>query len=138
MPGFNLYKPVFEELYEKDFTTISEVNHAFIKAICDILNIKTEIRWSHEFELGEGKTERLISICEQLGATDYYTGSAAKAYMDEKLFFDKNIHVHYYDYSGYPEYEQRFPPFEHGVSILDLLFSTGKEAPSFMKTFNNE
>lgn len=138
MPGFNLYKSIFEELYERDYTTISEVNHAFIKAICEILNIKTEIRWSHEFELGEGKTERLIAICEQLDATDYYTGSAAKAYMDETLFADKNINVHYYDYSGYPEYEQRFPPFEHGVSILDLLFSTGEKAPSFMKTFNNE
>lgn len=136
LPGFQAYGPKFEELYNKDYEYLSEVNYAFIIAICEILNINTEIRWSHEFEFGEGKTERLISICEQLGATDYYTGNAAKAYMDETMFANKNINVHYYDYSGYPEYEQKFPPFEHGVSILDLLFSAGDHAPLFMKTFN--
>jgi hypothetical protein len=36
------------------------------------------------------------------------------------------------NYAGYPEYPQRFPPFEHGVSILDLLFNTGPEAPQFI------
>jgi hypothetical protein len=29
------------------------------------------------------------------------------------------------DYSGYPEYRQKHPPFEHGVSILDLVFNEG-------------
>lgn len=138
LPGFSLYKDIFEELYAKQYSTISEVNFEFIVAICKILNINTEIRWSSEFDLGEGKTERLVSVCEQLNATDYYTGSAAKAYMDENMFKEKNINVHYYDYSGYPEYEQRFPPFEHGVTILDLLFSVGEKAPLYMKTFNNE
>ncbi|MGJ0310858.1 WbqC family protein [Aliarcobacter cryaerophilus] len=27
------------------------------------------------------------------------------------------------DYSGYKEYEQLNPPFEHGVTILDLIFN---------------
>ena len=33
------------------------------------------------------------------------------------------------DYDGYPEYPQLHPPFEHAVTILDLLFHTGTEAP---------
>lgn len=133
MPGFALYQPIFEELYQRSYTHLSEVNFAFTKAICQILGITTEIRWSSEFELGEGKTERLVAICNQLGGTDYFTGAAAKNYMDETLFEQSNIQVHYYDYSGYPEYEQRFPPFTHGVSILDLLFSVGADAPKYMK-----
>lgn len=32
------------------------------------------------------------------------------------------------DYSGYAEYEQLHPPFEHGVSILDLIFNEGDNA----------
>jgi len=135
LPGFLFYKPIFEELYSRDYEFLSEVNYAFIKAICDILNIKTEIRWSSEFQLPEGKTERLVSICKDLQGSDYYTGAAAKAYMDESMFEGQNISVHYYDYSGYPEYEQKFPPFTHGVSILDLLFNVGQVAPTFMKTF---
>jgi hypothetical protein len=43
------------------------------------------------------------------------------------------MQVCYVDYSGYPEYEQLYPPFEHAVSILDLLFMYGADATSYMK-----
>ncbi|MEZ5172431.1 MAG: WbqC family protein [Bacteroidia bacterium] len=136
LPGFALYGSVFEELYSREYEMLSEVNYAFTKAICDILGIKTPIRWSHEFDLPEGKTERLVSICRDLGATEYYTGPAAKNYMDETLFDSNNITVHYYDYSGYPEYDQIYPPFTHGVSMLDLLFCTGSDFRKYMKTLS--
>ena len=41
-------------------------------------------------------------------------------------------------YSGknleYKEYEQLYPPFEHGVSILDLIFNTGEDAYKYLKS----
>ena len=37
------------------------------------------------------------------------------------------------DYSGYPEYPQLHPPFEHAVTVLDLIFNTGPDAPRYMK-----
>ena len=39
------------------------------------------------------------------------------------------------DYAGYPEYAQPYPPFEHAVTILDLLFCTGSEAHAHLKSF---
>ena len=33
------------------------------------------------------------------------------------------------DYGGYPEYAQFHPPLTHAVTVLDLLFHTGPEAP---------
>jgi hypothetical protein len=39
------------------------------------------------------------------------------------------------DYSGYPEYEQLYPPFEHAVSIVDLIFNVGPGARDFMRSF---
>jgi hypothetical protein len=39
------------------------------------------------------------------------------------------------DYSGYPEYAQLYPPFEHAVTVLDLLFHIGPDAPRYMKSF---
>ena len=39
------------------------------------------------------------------------------------------------DYEGYPIYPQPHAPFEHAVTILDLLFSVGADAPSYMKSF---
>ena len=32
---------------------------------------------------------------------------------------------------GYPEYPQLHPPFDHAVTVLDVLFNTGSEAPRY-------
>ena len=52
-----------------------------------------------------------------------------------RLFEDAGIELEYIDYSGYPEYEQLHPPFEHDVTVLDLLFNVGTDAPRYMKSF---
>ena len=56
--------------------------------------------------------------------------------MDTSLFNKENIEVEWMDYSGYKEYNQQYPPFQHGVSILDLLFSEGENARLYMKSFD--
>jgi len=134
---FKEYKDFFQELYMgKEYVLISDVNTTFTKAICKLLGIETKIRQSDEFELLEEKSERLVDICKKLNATDYYSGPAAKAYMDESKFENENIKIHYFDYSGYPEYRQLHGEFTHAVSIIDLLFNEGPDAKNFMKTFN--
>lgn len=133
---FKEYKDFFQELYlGKEYNLISDVNTTFTKAICKLLGIETNIRQSEEFELLEEKTDRLVDICKKLGATDYYSGPAAKAYMDESKFENENIKLHYFDYSGYPEYRQLHGEFTHAVSIIDLIFNEGSNTKNFMKTF---
>ena len=56
-------------------------------------------------------------------------------YIDSGLFEASGIRLSFFDYSGYPEYPQRFGGFEHGVTVLDLLFNAGPQAPRFMKSF---
>jgi hypothetical protein len=81
----------------------------------------------------EGKSDRLLSICQAAGATEYLSGPAARDYMDVELFEANGVSVTFADYTGYPEYPQLHGPFEHAVSALDLLFNTGPEALSYMK-----
>lgn len=135
-PYFKNYKDVFESLYRNEsLNNITNINIAFIKAINSILNITTKITDSRDFDLAEGKTERLVDLCKKCNATDYYTGPAAKDYMDEQLFLNEQINVHYFDYSNYPIYTQLFGEFSHYVSILDLIFNTGENSKTYMKTF---
>lgn len=133
---FKECSPIIEELYlncREEY--LSEINYRFITAICKILKIETKISRSSDYDLTEGKTERLLALCEAAGAKVYLSGPAAKDYLDEELFHQKNIEVEWMDYSAYPAYRQLFPPFEHGVSILDLLFNEGEKATEFMKSF---
>lgn len=131
---FKLYEEIFAELYlGLSERYLSKINYTFISKINELLGIKTTIRWSSEFELVEGKTERLLNICKEVSATHYISGPAAKSYLNESLFLDENIEVVWMDYLDYPEYNQIYPPFEHGVSILDLIFNLGPDAHLYMK-----
>jgi hypothetical protein len=132
--NFKKYKDIFEELYlscKEEY--LSEINHKFIIAINQILGIKTKIRFSSEFEIYGDQTEKLINICKQCNATVYISGPAAKTYFDEQLAKKENILVKYMNYENYKEYEQLYPPFEHGVTILDLILNT--DVTKFMKSF---
>jgi len=138
-PFFNEYKNYFEELYlgcEEVF--LSKINFRFLIGICELLNIKTKFTRSSEFELKGGKSEKLLNICIDSKSNIYFSGPAAKDYLDIDLFNDNNIQVEWLDYTNYKEYGQLFPPFEHGVSIIDLIFNTGKDAFNYMKSKIND
>lgn len=138
-PFFDTYRPVFEPLYlENADTLLSDLNRRFIEAICGVLGIGTRISWSSDYPLVEGRSERLLGLCLAAGATRYLSGPAARGYLDEQLFNDAGVAVSWMDYSGYPPYRQLHGAFEHGVTVLDLLFNEGPEATRYMKSFNSQ
>jgi len=134
---FGKYREVFEELYHEcegeEF--LCRVNYRFLTALCGVLGIKTKITWSMDYELAEGKTERLVALCRDAGATHYISGPAARDYIEDDLFSHAGIALSYIDYSGYPEYRQLFGDFTHRVSVIDLIFNEGPGAVKFMKSF---
>ena len=77
------------------------------------------------------KTDRLLSILRNVGATHYISGPAAKEYMEEDKLAAAGITVEYMSYN-YPEYKQLHPPYDPQVSILDLLFMEGPAAPGYI------
>ena len=74
----------------------------------------------------------MLDLAVKSGATTYVSGPAAKEYIVPERFDEARIALEWKDYSGYPQYPQRFPPFEHQVSVLDLLFNVGPEAAYFI------
>jgi hypothetical protein len=137
-PYFDAYRARFDELYlgceEK---LLSRVNYRFLTAICDMLGIKTHLSWSSDCPVVEGKTERLVEWCKHLKAAEYFSGPAARDYIDEGVFSSAGITLRYMDYSGYSEYRQLYPPFRHEVSIVDLIFNEGPNATHYMKSFDS-
>jgi hypothetical protein len=133
---FSIYKDLFEGLYlGSSETRLSQINYQFLTAICAILGIQTRISWSTEYRLMEDRTQRLVDLCKQAGCTEYVSGPSAKGYLDEELFCRDSIVLTYMDYEGYPPYSQLYPPFEHRVSVIDLIFNEGPDSPKFMKSF---
>lgn len=131
-PFFRESQPLLDFLYENSITNLSDYNQRAIKHLSDILDIRTQFTDSRLLAVNGRKTERLIGILEKVGATKYISGPSARDYIDEPLFVEAGIELVYKEYPGYPAYHQCFSPFSPLVTVLDLLFNAGPEAPHYI------
>ena len=134
-PFFAMFKDYFKEIFlGKVWQNLSELNQHLI---CDIakqfLAINCSFEDSRNYNLQFHKGERVIELLKKSHAIEYISGPAAKVYLREADFIKNNISLTWFDYSGYPAYGQLYPPFQHDVSIVDLLFNTGGEARYYLK-----
>jgi WbqC-like protein family len=133
-PHFKTYADQIDALYRSaaNEPMLSSVNRLFLEGIGNILGLNTPLKWSSEFPGAEGKTERLVALCRATGAGRYISGAAARSYMEPESFEQAGVELTFKSYEGYPEYPQQHPPFAHGVTVLDLLFNVGPDAPWYI------
>ena len=139
-PHFAQYADFFRDVYRgRRWTNLSALNQFLIRAISrDFLGICTEFEDSRTFAPVGTRQDRLIDLLKKVGASWYLSGPAARDYIDPAAFAEAGIELAWQSYGGYPEYEQRFPPFEHGVSVVDLLFNMGPRAPEYIWGWREE
>jgi hypothetical protein len=139
-PYFDQYRGFFEEIYVKrEWKNLSELNQFIIKRISsEFLQINTQFYDSRDYKLEGQKLDRLLDLLTKVGAKTYISGPSAKNYIEMARFEELGIELRWKDYSGYPEYAQRNPPFEHAVSIIDLLLNTGEDAQRYIWGWRRE
>jgi len=133
-PFFHDYGDYFKNIYLDELGRLeylTDINKLMLQKCNDLLDIQINILDSRDFVIRGGKTEKLINICKDLDADEYFTGPAAKNYMDESIFVENNIKLTYYDLDGFPEYQQLWGDFDHHVSILDMFFNLGKKTRDY-------
>ena len=130
---FDFVQEALSEFYSNtEERKLSSINSHLLRTICALLGIETKISQSTDYVLEGDRNLRLLNLCKQVGAEIYVSGPAASCYLDKEMFQRDGIQVEWMQYAGYPTYTQRFGPFEHYVSILDLLFNEGPDAPKYM------
>ncbi len=133
-PHFKEFQPFLESVFlERTWANLSDLNQYLIQTIAlEFLGLETEILDSRAFGAVGQKMDRLLDLVRKAGADVYVSGPAARAYIDPDKFNSAGIELVYKSYEGYPEYPQLHPPFEHGVTILDLLLNVGPNAPHYI------
>jgi len=128
-PHFEFVEPLLAPLYRQaaSFDRLHDVNLLFLHAICDAMGVTTTITNSRDYGVEGERTERLVALCQKLGATHYVSGPSARSYLEHERFAEVGIDVEYFAYD-YDEYPQPHGPFEHAVSIVDTLASLGPDA----------
>lgn len=139
-PFFSQYAAWLRETYfDLKHTTLSELNQYLIRTIAlQFLGINTEFTNSREISGHGTKTDRILALLKGVGAKTYISGPAGKNYLEEAKFLENGIKLIWKDYSAYPQYDQFQPPFEHAVSILDMIFHLGPEAPWYIWGLKNK
>jgi hypothetical protein len=131
-PYFERYAALLEPYYRSSVSSLGEYTISLTKCLARELGLKhTLFLQSSELAARGKKTERLVAILKEVGASHYLSGPTAKDYLDESKLNEAAITLEYMRYD-YPEYPQLYPPFEPAVSILDLLFMTGPDAPQYV------
>lgn len=133
-PYLKRWLGLLEWIYlEHRCASLSEFNQRATRALAqEALGIRTEFRDSREFEGSGSKLDRLLDVLQRAGASDYLSGPAARDYIDAARFEQLGIGLAYQDYAGYPDYGQPHPPFDHQVSVIDLLLTEGPRAPWYI------
>lgn len=134
-PYFDEVAPWLEELYEAadKLALLSDVNMLFMESFARRLGMNARFVRSKALKAEGEKTDRLLALCQQVGAGVYLSGPAAKSYFEGHKFDAAGIAYRWMDYSGYLEYPQLHGEFEHAVSIVDLLMNAGGEARRYMR-----
>ena len=130
-PHFEPYFSQLGELLLQPAASISDLNLRLIQWACRALGISTLLKFSREYHPQGAKTERLIGILKQVGATVYLSGPAAQSYLIPELLGSEGIQLEYKRYN-YSDYVQLYPPFDPFVSVIDLFFMTGSDARFYL------
>ena len=132
-PCFRQYLPLLETFYQRHDEFLTDFAIDFTIALTrELGNTHTRFMRSSQIPNINGqKTDRLIQILQAVGAMHYISGPSARDYIEKEKFDSAGITLEYMEYN-YPEYLQLYPPFDPYVSILDLLFMIGLEAPNYI------
>lgn len=139
-PYFDALSPRVRAWYERAARErlLTEVNAIFLREIAALLGLGTRFVRDTAYPARGTKTDRLLAIIRAAGADCYLSGPSAKAYLDVPLLAGAGVAVEWMSYEGYPQYPQLHGPFEASVSVLDLLFNVGPDAPQYLRTRQKE
>jgi len=133
-PYFRQYAEFFETFYRgRSWSNLSEMNRAITQRIAhELLGLQTIFTDSRAYASQGAKQDKIIDLLRLSEADCYISGPSAAGYLEPEKFEELGVNLVFKDYSDYPQYEQLYPPFEHAVSIMDLIFNTGSNATDYI------
>lgn len=137
-PFFSVHRPFFEEIYRREWTLLTDLNHVTIAYLAEALGSHTKLVLASSLALPDSamSTERLIAICHALGADTYLSGSGGRSYLDLERFSAAGLQVLFQVFQC-RSYPQRFGAFVPNLSIVDLLCNCGAESLQLLRDMHN-
>jgi len=124
---FNQYFPSLEEIINRRWDYLIDLNSALINWLVLELKINKTIIRASVLNTGGECEDKIIAICNKLGADELYDSKAASSFLDINKFHNQGINIIFQDFH-HPIYKQIYQPFISHMSIVDLLFNHGPDS----------
>lgn len=110
-------------LFERSYETFMDVFNAFDPILRSALHIDTPQVCSSTLDVKSTKSQLVLDICVQLGATRYLSGALGRDYLDMQSFQKAGILVEFQDFK-HPVYKQLQGDFVPNLACIDYLACT--------------
>jgi len=134
-PYFSLYADFFEDLYQKEWHGLVEINGYILRWLVQTLGINTPIKSATELQFEGEKSNLALDMCRKTGAKVLIFGALGKQYADIDSFNVLGCTPYFQDYN-HPIYPQLYGGFVSHLSIIDLLFNCGNNSLEILMSGN--
>lgn len=118
-----------------NYTYLAELNFATLDFGLRALGIAIPIIKASDYDFNGYKSDLVLDMCKQLGASTYIFGAQGRNYADVETFTAAGIQARFQDYK-HPIYPQLHGQFEPYMSIIDLLFNVGPNSMQVLMSGN--
>jgi hypothetical protein len=128
--------PYFEQHYQgvgaildlyADGGLLIDLNMDLLRYFMRALGIQVPIVNASDYTFRGMKSDLVLDMCKQLGATKYIFGGEGEGYADKQGFMNEGIEPIFQKYE-HPEYPQKHGAFAPRMAIVDLLMNCGPDA----------
>jgi hypothetical protein len=135
--GYRQVFPLVEELLMSPDRNVARFNENLIRRICDFIGIKTSIITSSSLAKDESLRgqERVLDICQRVGATDYTNPIGGAKLYHREVFRSCGITLHFLvaQDERYRQHGEKWVPF---LSIIDvLMFNSVQEVQRLLSKY---
>ncbi len=126
-PYFNKYADFFEQVYKKEWDSLSDLNDYMLQCLLKELGVKVKYYKASELNLQSHKSDLILEMCKKLEANLYVFGALGRDYAKKEDFTKEGIKAYFQDFK-HPEYPQLWGEFTPYLSVIDLLFNCGEKS----------
>lgn len=126
-PFYGRFADGLAAIYERPWERLVDFNVAVIRWVAEAFGLDRPFVRASELGVTGGRSALLRNVCVATGARTYLSGVSGREYLDESLFASAGIAVRFQEFH-HPIYRQRYEPFTHNMSSIDLLFNAGSDA----------
>lgn len=131
-PFYNSHIHWIEDLYNTKWSNLNQLLRYSNKYLLQQLCIYTDIVHAIDLSSSGTKSDLVLNLCKEVGATEYISGPFGIDYLDLESFAREGILVTFQHYK-HPIYRQHQGGFESHMAALDLLLNCGPQSGDILR-----